>query len=323
MKGGIKRAIQGLGYNQAKTKDSGTKVIAVPGATAPTTTTPTTTATTPVSNKGTQDYINGMKWAYSTDEGRQMLADALKDSVNSGANTQGSVADAHKDINEYYKNKNNALTSHYNSDTNKDGTGTAYGVTGITDAGNDAGDNGDNGGNGGNGRVTVSLGSGSGLGSSITSTPTTQEPTPVVPDTTVEDAYKAQLEATNERLKHAYEYQQSILQQAKDNALREAYIKQQMVERGYPEQLAAAGIRGGAAQGVLARNNADYAKQRTAAYNNFLTGLATAGQNYQQGILSSNENYLASMAAYQQALKQMELQHQYDKELATLKASLA
>ena len=95
-----------------------------------------------------------------------------------------------------------------------------------------------------------------------------------------------------------------------------------MVERAYPEQLAAAGIRGGAAQGVIARNNADYAKQRTAIHNNYLGGLAQAGQTYQQGVLGANEDYLRSMAAYEQALKQMAIQHQYDKELAMLKASL-
>lgn len=130
------------------------------------------------------------------------------------------------------------------------------------------------------------------------------------------------MDAANERLKQAYEFQQSQLQKAKDDAFREAYIKQQMVERGYPEQLAAAGIRGGAAQGLIARNNADYAKQRSGIYDTYMTGLSTAGQDYQQGIMQSNENYLAQIAAYEEALKKMAVQHEYDKELAQLKASL-
>lgn len=185
----------------------------------------------------------------------------------------------------------------------------------------------DYGGNGGGGTknksgVSVSVGSSSPSLNLSGSSATTTEPVQPVPDTTVQDAYRAQMDAANERLKQAYDFQQAQMQQAKDDAFREAYIKQQMVERAYPEQLAAAGIRGGAAQGVIARNNADYAKQRTSIYNNYLNNLANAGQTYQQGVLGNNEDYLRSMAAYQQALKQMELQHQYDKELAVLRASL-
>lgn len=113
------------------------------------------------------------------------------------------------------------------------------------------------------------------------------------------------MEAANDRLKQAYEYQQSQLGAARDNALREAYIKQQMVERGYPEQLSAAGINGGAAQGLLARNNADYANQRTAIHGDYLNNLGAAGQTYQQGIMKNNEDFLNTMAAYQQSLDEM------------------
>lgn len=140
---------------------------------------------------------------------------------------------------------------------------------------------------------------------------------------TIEERHQALMEAANERLKQAYEYQQAQLQKAKDDALREAFIKQQMAQRAYPEQLAAAGINGGAAQGVLARNNSDYAKQRTDVYNNYLSGIDSAGQTYQQGIMTNNENFLASMAAYEQALEQMQKQYEYDEKLAKLKASLS
>lgn len=127
----------------------------------------------------------------------------------------------------------------------------------------------------------------------------------VTPDTTVEDSYKEAMTAANDRLKQAYEYQQSNLEKAKNDALREAYIKQQMVERAYPEQLASAGINGGAAQGVLARNNADYANQRTSIQGDYLNNLGEAGQTYQQGILQNEADYLANMAAYRQELDKM------------------
>jgi hypothetical protein len=113
------------------------------------------------------------------------------------------------------------------------------------------------------------------------------------------------MEAANERLKQAYEYQQGQLATAKDNALREAYVKQRMMERGYPEQLSAAGINGGAAQGVLARNNANYANQRSSIQGNYLNNLGEAGLAYQQGVMQNNENFLSTMAAYQQALDEI------------------
>lgn len=129
--------------------------------------------------------------------------------------------------------------------------------------------------------------------------------TTTVPDTTVEDSYKEAMTAANDRLKQAYEYQQNNLEKAKNNALREAYIKQQMTERAYPEQLASAGINGGAAQGVLARNNADYANQRTSIQGDYLNNLGEAGQTYQQGVLQNEADYLANMAAYKQQIDQM------------------
>ena len=167
------------------------------------------------------------------------------------------------------------------------------------------------------GNVTVSSG-----GRFSTGTADTAPVTPTEPKKTVADYYQEAMNATNDRLKQAYEYQQEQLRKTQNDAFREAYIKQQMVERGYPEQLAAAGINGGAAQGVIARNNADYANQRTSIYNNLMQGLSDLGQNYQQGIMQSNENYLANMAAYQQALDQMEKEFEYNKQLAAFKASL-
>jgi hypothetical protein len=162
------------------------------------------------------------------------------------------------------------------------------------------------GGSGSGGGTTVKASTSNYTYSSPSSTtPQTTTPTPVEPDTTVQDSYKASMDAANERLKQAYEYQQGLIANAKDNALREAYIKQQMVERGYPEQLSRAGINGGAGAALIARNNADYANLRSAANNNYLTGLAEAGQNYQQGVLQNNADYLATMAAYQQSLDEM------------------
>ena len=203
-------------------------------------------------------------------------------------------------------------------------TGTVGAINGIlkNKADNPGGGSGGSGGGNKNpsssgSRVTVSSG-----GRFSTDTADTAPVTPTEPKKTVADYYQEAMNATNDRLKQAYEYQQEHLRKAQNDAFREAYIKQQMVERGYPEQLAAAGINGGAAQGVLARNNADYANQRTSIYNNLMQGLSELGQNYQQGIMQSNENYLANMAAYQQALDQMEKEFEYNKQLAAFKASL-
>lgn len=195
------------------------------------------------------------------------------------------------------------------------------GVPGYEGDTKDDGYDGDGGGNknpsSSGSRVTVSSG-----GRFSEGTADTTPVAPTEPKKTVADYYQEAMNATNDRLKQAYEYQQEQLRKAQNDAFREAYIKQQMVERGYPEQLAAAGINGGAAQGVIARNNADYANQRTSIYNNLMQGLSELGQNYQQGIMQSNENYLANMAAYQQALDQMEKEFEYNKQLAAFKASL-
>lgn len=178
-----------------------------------------------------------------------------------------------------------------------------------------------------NGQYVEQVGGGTGVGkgefpSRNPNTGTTPSQPETEPQPSVEDRYKDLMGAANERLKQAYIYQQGQLQSAKDEALREAYIKQKMNQRAYPEQLSAAGINGGAAQGVVARGNSDYAKQRTDVYNTYLNGLNSAGQTYQQGVLGNNESFLASMAAYQQAKEEMEIQHKYDLELAKLKSRL-
>jgi hypothetical protein len=201
------------------------------------------------------------------------------------------------------------LQAAQDKDTAKEKAEHAALANGGSGSGGGSGDGGDGSGSGGGSgnkksSVTATFGSGSYSGFPITSTPVAPS-TPIEPDTTVQDSYKAAMEAANERLKQAYEYQQGQLASARDNALREAYIKQQMVERGYPEQLSAAGINGGAAQGLIARNNADYAKQRTNIQGNFLNNLGAAGQTYQQGILQNNENFLRTMAEYQQSLDEM------------------
>ena len=179
--------------------------------------------------------------------------------------------------------------------------------TGGTNGSGNGGGSGSGNGSGGK-KVSVSFGgiSRNPISGVLGNNTTTPAPvTPIEPDTTVQDSYKAAMEAANDRLKQAYEYQQSQLGAARDNALREAYIKQQMVERRYPEQLSAAGVNGGAAQGLLARNNADYANQRTAIHGDYLNNLGAAGQTYQQGIMQNNENFLNTMAAYQQSLDEM------------------
>ena len=139
------------------------------------TSTPKQIASTPVSNAGTLKYIESMKQA-----GQQ-------------ANAAKAANDA---INEKYKAHNDALIAHYG------------GTPANNNGGNDGGDGGSGGaggagGSGGSGsgsgvkKVTVSSGGGGrgGISSSLNETPVQ-----TVPDTTVQDAYKAQMDAANERL---------------------------------------------------------------------------------------------------------------------------
>lgn len=234
---------------------------------------------------------------YAANEAKKQNAlDQLK-AAQDKSTAQEKAISAAQAINDRYKKYNDQLITH------------GYSHAGDEQyIGKDLGGSGNSGGSSGSSGVkkntSTSKGSFSGLfGNSV------QQPvvpvTPIEPDTTVEDSYKASMEAANERLKQAYEYQQGLLSKAKDNAMREAYIKQQMVERAYPEQLTAAGINGGATEALIARNNADYANQRTAAQGDYMKGLAEAGYNYQQGVLQNNQNFLEIMAAYRQGLDEM------------------
>ena len=60
----------------------------------------------------------------------------------------------------------------------------------------------------------------------------------------------------------AYAAQQSALQTQREDALRQAYISQQQMLNQLPEQLAAVGINGGAAESSLIRLNRAYGSQR-------------------------------------------------------------
>lgn len=247
--------------------------------------------TTPVSNAGTQKYIEQLQYAANEAKNRSALP-ATTPAVNNNANksTPANTNDASK--------TNGGLTGllSWLSTNYKNGN-----LNGLADVANNVVGN---------------------IVNKVQTPATSTAPATETTVGTVQQNYQNLMNAANDRLKQAYEYQQNQLTTAKDNALREAWVKQQMVERGYPEQLSAAGINGGAAQAVLARNNADYSKQRTSIYNNYLNNLANAGQTYQQGIYGSNENFLANMAAYQQALEEMKKNYEYDEALMRLSASL-
>lgn len=70
------------------------------------------------------------------------------------------------------------------------------------------------------------------------------------------------LAAQNKAREDAYTAQQTALQQERESALRQAYIGQQQALAQLPEQLATAGINGGAAESSLVRLNRAYGSKR-------------------------------------------------------------
>lgn len=276
---------------------------------------PTTPTTTPVSNAGTQKYIEQMQYAANAVKNQSALDQLKAAQDNSTAKEKAEHAGIQTAP---------ATTPAVNNNANKSAPAntdvaskTNGGLTGLLSWLSTNYKNGNLG-----GLANVANNVVSNIVNKVQTPATSTAPATETTVGTVQQNYQNLMNAANDRLKQAYEYQQNQLATAKDNALREAWVKQQMVERGYPEQLSAAGINGGAAQAVLARNNADYAKQRTSIYNNYLNNLANAGQTYQQGIYGSNENFLANMAAYQQAFEEMKKNYEYDEALMRLSASL-
>lgn len=106
-----------------------------------------------------------------------------------------------------------------------------------------------------------------------------------------------------QRLRDDYDYSTNMLRQERDNALRENWILQQQAEAALPEQMAAAGINGGASETTLADLRARYEGNRNDIRGNYMDEAsklsqqnAAAQAEAQQGYNEKWLEYLLSLA---------------------------
>jgi hypothetical protein len=106
-----------------------------------------------------------------------------------------------------------------------------------------------------------------------------------------------------QRLRDDYDYSTNMLRQERDNALRENWILQQQAEAALPEQMAAAGINGGASETTLADLRARYEGNRNDIRGNYMDEAsklsqqnAAAQADAQQGYNEKWLEYLLSLA---------------------------
>lgn len=149
-----------------------------------------------------------------------------------------------------------------------------------------------------------------------TNTETATPTEPVIPAETKAETSVADLKNKySENLREQYNYSAEKLKNERDEALRENWILQQQAEAALPEQMAAAGINGGASETSLAALKARYQSDRNSIRNNYINNLGELTQQNQAERAEAERNYNERWLDYLLNLAQMEQQHKYDKEL--------
>lgn len=122
----------------------------------------------------------------------------------------------------------------------------------------------------------------------------------------------------SQNLREQYDYSAEKLKNERDEALRENWILQQQAEAALPEQMAAAGINGGASETSLAALRARYQGDRNNIRGNYMNNLGDLTQQNQAERAEAERSYNERWADYLLSLAQMGKQHQYNKELKYL-----
>lgn len=143
---------------------------------------------------------------------------------------------------------------------------------------------------------------------------TTQEPA-VSPETRAETSIGELRNKYAQNLQNQYDYSAQKLKNERDAALRENWILQQQAEAALPEQMAAAGINGGASETSLAALRARYQGDRNNIRGNYMDNLGDLSQQTQSERAEAERSYNERWLDYLLNLSRMEQQHKYDKEL--------
>lgn len=111
-----------------------------------------------------------------------------------------------------------------------------------------------------------------------------------------------------QRLRDDYDYSANMLRQERDNALRENWILQQQAEAALPEQMAAAGINGGASETTLADLRARYEGNRNDIRGNYMEEAGKLSQQNAAAQAEAQQNYNEKWLEYLLSLARAEEQ---------------
>lgn len=111
-----------------------------------------------------------------------------------------------------------------------------------------------------------------------------------------------------QKLRDDYDYSANMLKQERDNALRENWILQQQAEAALPEQMAAAGINGGASETTLADLRARYEGNRNDIRGNYMDEVSKLSQQNAAAQAEAQQNYNEQWLEYLLSLARAEEQ---------------
>ena len=112
-------------------------------------------------------------------------------------------------------------------------------------------------------------------------------------------------------LREDYNYSANKMKEERDAALRENYILQQQAKAALPEQMAAAGINGGARETSLADLIARYQGNRNDIQKEYMSSLGDLAQEHQNKQAENAKSYNDRWLEYLLSLAEMENQKKY------------
>ena len=119
----------------------------------------------------------------------------------------------------------------------------------------------------------------------------------------------------SEKVRANFENTAKKLREERDAALRENWVLQQQAEAALPEQMAAAGINGGASETTLANLRAKYQGDRNDIRNGFANELGELSFEHSRQQTENENRYNEKWLEYLLYLAQMEEKYKHEKEL--------
>lgn len=135
------------------------------------------------------------------------------------------------------------------------------------------------------------------------------------PETRAETAIADLHDRYAAKLREQYDFSMGRLRDERDEALRENWILNQQAKAALPEQLAAAGINGGASETTVANLDAQYQQGRNDIRGDYMEEMAKAVENQSEKLSESAENYNEKWIEYLLSLAKMEEEYEKKAEL--------